>query len=170
MPNFRLVPNGFIAQDIGDVEADGIFRNLNLLRKDAYSDFEQVIKGHVTLETLRIAHRLTGGSFRSFLEANYDGGNGPLTNLVKDLAHYLNGRVGHHAIITSILNEEKKLQSLNRSSSALYRPTNRPMNALPLLEDGYIVHDYDLYRLMAGISPANVGRFFQLLGGETYYV
>lgn len=170
MPNYRRIANGFITADISEEEANNLFRNLDLLRKDAYSDFELVVKGHVTLETLRIASRLTGGSFRQFMEANYNQGSGSLANLIKDIAHFLNGRLGHHSIITSIKNEEQKLQNFSRSKTATYTPSKRAASALPLLEDGYIVHDHDLYRLMAGISPANVGRFLQLLGGENYYV
>lgn len=170
MPSYRIAPHGFINAELSDAEAASIFKNLSLLRKDAYSDFELVIGGHVAIETMREAGRLIGGSFRLFMEANYDGGAGPLANLVKDIVHYLNGRIGHHSITTCIKIEEQKLQSLNRNRSAVYTPSTRMGNALPLLEDGYVVHDYDFYRLMAGISPANVGRFLQLLGGEGYYV
>lgn len=170
MPNYRVAPHGFVSAELSDGEMASIFKNLSLLRKDAYSDFSLVIGGHVAVETLREANLLIGGSFRLFMEANYDGGTGPLANLVKDVVHYLNGRIGHQSIITSLKIEEQKLQSANRIRSALYTPSKRTSISLPLLEDGYIVHDFDLYRLMAGISPANVGRFLQLLGGEAYYV
>lgn len=170
MPNYRVAPNGFINAALSDEEANALFKNLNLLRKDVYTDLSLTTKNHVSLETIRIAMQLTGGSFRQFMEANYNQGSGSLANLIKDIAHYLNGRLGHQSILTAIKNEEAKLQNFNRTKSALYTPTRRASNALPLLEDGYIVHDYDLFRLMAGIAPANVGRFLQLFGGESYYV
>lgn len=170
MPNYRIAPHGMVNAELTDVELSNIFKNLNLLRKDAYSDFELVIGGHVGIETLRAGGQLIGGSFREFMEANYDSGKGPLANLVKDIVHFLNGRIGHQSIVTSIKIEEQKLQSANRVRSAIYSPSKRTGSSLPLLEDGYVVHDFDFYNLMAGISPANVGRFLQLLGGESYYV
>lgn len=170
MPNFRPTPNGFVHDALSDGDLVGIFKNLSLLKKDSYNDFEAVIRGHVTLETLRDSTRLVGPSFRQFMEANYDSGRGPLAGLVKDIAHYLNGRIGHQGVLTSIRVEERKLLAAARQRSASYTPTRTSGASLPLLEDGYVVHDYDLYRLIGGISPANVGRIMLLLGGETYYV
>lgn len=170
MLKYRAVSRGFINADLNETEVSNAFKNLNLLRKDAYNDFELVVGGHVSIETMRISNLLTSGSFRQFMEANYDSGKGPLSGLIKDIAHYLNGKVGHRAITTSINIEEQKIRSQTRIRSATYSPSKTSGSSLPLLEDGYIIHDFDLYRLMAGISPANVGRFFQLFGGETFYV
>lgn len=170
MPSFRQVANGYVPDTLSDAELTATLKNLNLLRKDAYSDFTLVLEGHVAVETLHAVTKLVGPSFRAFLEANYDSGRGPLANLIKDIAHYLNGRVGHQNIVTHLRVEERKLYSASRARAATYAPTRTAGNALPLLEDGYVVHDYDLYRLMAGLSPANVGRLLMLIGGESYYV
>ena len=170
MPSFRQVPNGFVHDALSDGDLVVIFKNLALLRKDSYNDFEMVVRGYVTIETLRDASRLIGPSFRQFMEANYDGGRGPLAGLVKDIAHYLNGRIGDKGLISSIRVEERKLLASARLRSATYTPTRGSGSSMPLLEDGYVVHDYDFYRLMGGISPANVGRIMLLLGGDSYYV
>lgn len=171
MPNFRQAPNGYVSDELSDAELTGAFRNLNLLRKDAANDFSLLIDGSMAIEALHEAGRLIGPSFRRFMEANYDSGRGRLAGLVKDIAHYLNGRIGHHSLLTSIRVEELKLQNnANRVRTATYSPTHVASSALPLLEDGYVVHDKDLYRLAAGISPANVVRIVMLLGGDSYYV
>ncbi|TQH47458.1 hypothetical protein [Pseudomonas aeruginosa] len=169
MNSFRRSPNGFVNAALTDAEMTEAFTNLNLLRKDAYSNFELVIKGHVVIETIRDVSRLVGPSFRQFMETNYDSGRAPIAGLIKDIVHYLNGRMGHHSLITSLRIEERKLLSASKVRKSTYRQTQTTGSPLPLLEDGYIVHDYDLYRLMSGISPSNVGRTLLLLGGENYY-
>lgn len=170
MPNYQTTENGFVSSTLTEQEIANLFKNLNLLRKDAYANFELVVDGHVTIETLRIAKQLTGGSFKEFLEVNYDHGRGSLANLIKNILHFLNGKVGSGSVTALLKVEELKMSGPNRNRSPIYTPTQRTGNSLPMLEDGYVVNDYDLYRLMSGISPANVGRFFQLFGGESYYV
>lgn len=170
MPNYRQIANGFVDDRLSEGQLNETFRNLNLLRQDAYNNFELMISSHVAIETLVAANLLTGGDFQSFLEANYNGGAGRLANLIKDIGHYVNGKIGHQSLITSINVEERKLRGINRSTPATFSPSRNAPGHLALLDDGHVIHNFDLYRLMAGISPANVGRMFQLLGGESYYV
>lgn len=169
MPEYRLVGNGYVAANLGDQDLPSILRNLKALRNDAYVDFSLVEKGHVAVETIREVKRLTGNSFRDWLAANYGGGNGPISGLVRDIVHYLNNRIGHAQLITSISVQENRLKQLLRSRNGVYTPTTRTINGDDFLQKGDEVFDYDLYRLMAGIAPANVGRIFLLLGGESYY-
>jgi hypothetical protein len=169
MPEYRLINNGYVDASLSDQELSVLFRNLRMLRQDAYNDFEIVIKGYVAVETLRVAKRLTGNDFDQFLKLNFDNGNGPLANLVRDIVHYLNGKQGHQTVLTSIRMCEHVLEASARARSATYQATYRHGSSEPFLKDGYSVEDYDLYRLAAGIGPAAVGRIFLLLGGENYY-
>ena len=169
MPDYRLIKNGYVDASLSDQELSGLFRNLRLLRTDAYNDFEIVIKGYVAVETLRAAKRLTGNDFAQFLELNFDAGRGPLANLIRDIMHYLNGKQGHQTILTSLRMEEHALEASARARSVVYQVTHRAGTTAPFLKDGYSVEDYDLYRLAAGIGPAAVGRILLLLGGDNYY-
>lgn len=169
MPNFRLYENGYVNADLSDTDLAVIFKNLNLMRRDEVLDFSLVSGGDIAIELMREAQLLTGGSFRQFMEANYSGGGGPLAGLVKDIAHFINGKLSETSVITSINVEENKVKASNRSRGGKYIPSRRPGGNLSLLEDGYVIHDIDLYSLMAGISPTHVVRFFQLIGGGSYY-
>lgn len=170
MPNYRHIANGLVDDSLSDAQLTEIFRNFNLLRQDAYSNFDLMLSSHVAIETLIAVNTLSGGDFQAFLEANYNGGNGRLANLIKDIGHYVNGVIGHQSLITSINVEERKLKAANRSAPPSLSPSRNPPGHLSLLDDGHVITNFDLYRLMAGITPANVGRIFQLLGGESYYV
>ena len=169
MPDYRLINNGYVDASLSDQDLNGLFRNLRLLRTDAYNDFELVVKGYVAIETLSAAKRLTGGNFAQFLEMNFDAGRGPLANLIRDIVHYLNGKQGHLTIITGLRMEEHALEASARARSATYQSVSRTGTTEPFLKDGYSVEDYDLYRLAAGIGPAAVGRILLLLGGDNYY-
>lgn len=169
MPDYRLIKNGYVEASLSDQDLSESFRNLRLLRQDSYNDFEIVIKGYVAVETLREAKRLTGNNFAQFLEINFDGGRGPLANLIRDIVHYLNGKQGHQTILTSLRMEEHALEASARARSATYQTRHRPGTTEPFLKDGYRLEDYDLYRLAAGVGPAAVGRILLLLGGENYY-
>lgn len=169
MPDYRLIKNGCVDASLSDQDLAALFRNLRLLRTDSYNDFEIVVKGYVAVETLREVKRLTGNNFPQFLEANYDSGRGALAGLVRDILHYLNGKQGQNSVLTSLRMHEHMLEAAGRSRAAAYTPTVRPGSGVSMLNKGYVVEDYDLYRLTAGIGPAAVGRIFLLLGGETYY-
>ena len=171
MPDFRLVNNGYANAALGDGDLTSIFKNLKNLRTDAYVDFELVAKGHVAIETIRDVNQLTGGSFKDFLAMNFDSGKGPLADLVRDVVHFLNGRCGHTTVTTAVHIHENKLRSVARERKGNYSPSVRTGGGgESFLQDGYNVYDYDLYRLLAGVGPAYVGRMFLLLGGDTYYV
>lgn len=169
MPEFRLVSNGYANAAIGDGEMGAIFKNLLCLKTDSFVDFELLAKGHVAIETIREVNRLTGGSFKEFLEVNFDSGKGPISALVRDIVHYLNGRCGHQTVMTSISIQENKLKNFNRSRYGTYSPTIRTGTPEPFLASGDMVYDYDLYRLMSGIGAGHVGRILLLLGGDAYY-
>lgn len=72
-------------------------------------------------------------------------------------------------MITCINFEENKAKAAIKTRLAAYTPSKRTSGNLALLEDGYVVHDSDFFQLMAGIGPAHVIRFLQLIGGGTYY-
>jgi len=169
MPNFRQIANGFIHNAVSESELSTIFKELNLMRKETYTDYTLVSEGHVAVDTLQRVYRLAGPDFPAFLEANYDRGRGMLALLVKDIVLYLNGKLGHQTIITHLRMEERKLASRLRAGPAVYQSLKTVPNATPLLGDGETLGNNDLYRLMAGISPANVGRLLMLIGGENYY-
>lgn len=170
MPEYRLVANGYAVSTLTDAELQSIFRNLKALRTDAFVDFELVMKGHVAEEVIREAKQLTGNAFRDWLQVNFAGGTGHFADLIRDIVHYLNGRIGHAQLLTSISIQENKLKSSSRLRGGVYTPTVRAGGGeLLLKEKSDAVYDFDLYRLMAGIAPAGVGRIFLLLGGETYY-
>jgi len=167
MTEFALVSNGFVASGIPDAELTGIFKNLKALKKDSYVDFTVVLKGHMAVEVIRCVRRLTGDSFRDWMKANSDGPIGPL---VRDLLNYLNGKVGYHTVHSSIAIQESRLTQVDHFHSAVYTPTTRQESSLePLLKQGMSLHDYDFYRLMAGIGAVDIARIFLLLGGESYY-
>lgn len=169
MPEYRLISNGYVDASLSDQELASLFKNLGYLRKDSYNDFELVIRGHVAQETLRDVNRLIGGSFEQWLRANYSNGAGPIASVVKDIIHYLNGKQSFSTVVSAIRILELTMSSTSRSRQATYTPVRRSGNGEPLLRDGYELCDYDLFRLMAGIGPANVGRLFLLLGGDAYY-
>ena len=170
MPEYRLVANGYAVSTLNDADLQSIFRNLKALKTDAFNEFALVMKGHVAEEVLREVKLLTGGSFRDWLHVNFGGGSGHLADLVRDIVHYLNGRIGHAQLLTSISVQENKLKTIYRSRNGVYTPMVRPGGGeLLLKEKSDEVYDYDLFRLMAGITPAGVGRIFLLLGGENYY-
>jgi len=169
MPDFRLAGNGYVNAALGDGELASLFRNLRLLRIDSYNDFEIVIKGYVAIETLRDIKLITGNDFAKFLEANYDGGRGPMAVLMKDIVHYLNGKQGVQSLLSQIRIQEHTLQAVAKNRSATYGAVTRAGSSRPFIEQGYRLEDYDLYRLAAGLGPAALGRLFLLLGGENYY-
>lgn len=169
MPNYRQVANGFVADGLSDGQLAEIFRNLSLLRQDTFNNFDLMLSPHVAIETLSAAKALIGGDFKGFLEANYNGGSGRAANLFKDISHYINGVISHQCLMTSINVEERKLKANNRSATPSAGLPRNPPGHLSLLDDNQGITNFDLYRLMAGIAPANVGRIFQLLGGESYY-
>ena len=169
MPEYRITPNGYAHAALGDSDLGVIFKNLQCLRNDAYVDFDLIMKGAVTIETLREANFLTGRSFAQFLEVNFDSGKGPLASLVRDIVHYLNGRCGHQTIITSLNIEENKLRSLTKARHGTYTPAIRSGGGEAFLKDQDRVYDNDLYRLMAGVGAGVVGRILLLLGGDSYY-
>lgn len=93
MANYRQFGNGFVSDSLSDTELDNIFKNFALMRQDGVLDFSLVIGGDLSVETMREAKRLMGGSFRQFMEANYNGGSGSLATLVKDVVHFINGKL-----------------------------------------------------------------------------
>jgi len=174
MSDFRLIANGYVEASVSDSDVASVFRNLKALRLDALDNFELIEKGHIAVEVIREVKRLLGGhgNFRAWLHVNFAGGSGPLADVIRDLSHYLNGRIGHRQLLTSISVQENRLATIakNQMSPAVYVPTTRGGGGESLLsnkEDA--IYDYDLYRLMAGIAPTGVGRLFMLLGGETHY-
>jgi len=169
MANYRQFGNGFVSDQLSDTDLDNIFKNFALMRRDGVLDFALVIEGDLSIETMREAKRLMGGSFRQFMEANYYGGSGPLSTLVKDVVHFLNGKISAVPLVTCINFEENKAKAAVKNRAATYSPQKRTSGNLSLLEDGYVVHDMDLFNLMAGIGPAQVIRFLQLFGGGSYY-
>jgi hypothetical protein len=169
MPEFRRGNNGYVSAHLGDGELDAMFKNLKYLRQDAYQDFELIMKGDVTIETLREVKAMTGTSFAGWMEVNFDNGKGPLAELIRDIIHYLNGRCGHRQLITSLGIQENKLVDANSTRYGTYTPTTRTGGHAAFLQDGDTVYDNDLFRLMAGVGAGVVGRIFLLLGGESYY-
>jgi len=169
MSEFRLTSNGYVDSALTDADLAAIFRNLKALNVASFSNFELLEKSHLAIEVIREIKRLLGGhgNFREWLGVNFSGGAGPLQDLVRDIGHYLNGRIGHTQLITSISVHENRLK-MARTAPVL-TPGIRSGGSEPFLKKGDEIYDYDLYRLMAGISPNNVGRIFLLLGGETYY-
>jgi hypothetical protein len=160
-------PNGFFFDQVNDAEMATIFKNLAALRRDSLVDFNMVLKGHVPVEIIRLVRRLTGDTFSQWLRANADG---PLAGLVRDILNYLNGKIGHLSINTSISIHEERMKNLSHYHDAVYTPTGREGSSLdPLLKNGLKLFDFDLYRLLAGIGPIAVGRIFLLHGGESYY-
>lgn len=166
MPDFRLVANGYVASSVDDGTLGSVCRGLEAIRKDALVDFALIFKGYTATDILRYANTLTGRAFDEFLKANFDNGRGPLSSLIRCAVHFLNGQCGHQSVLTAISIEENKLKSDHYIDS----PKTRPGCAESLLKEGYTLSDYDLYRLMAGIGPTNVGRFMLLVGGREYYV
>lgn len=169
MPEYRLISNGYVDASLSDQDLVSLFKNLGYLRKDSYNDFELVIKGHVAQETLRDVNRLIGGSFEQWMRANYSNGAGPIAGVVKDIIHYLNGKQNFSTVVSAIRILELTVPTSNKSRQASYTPVRRSGSGEPLLSNGYELCDYDLYRLAAGIGPANLGRLFLLLGGDAYY-
>lgn len=167
MTTFRMGPNGYYNDQVSDTEAPTLFRNLGALRRDAYQDFSVVMEGHAPIEIIRLARRLTGDNFAQWMRANADG---PLGSLVRDILNYLNGKIGHLSINTAISIQEERLKTTTHYHDAVYVPTSRDGSTLdPLLKQGLKLYDFDLYRLLSGIGPINLGRIMLLLGGETYY-
>lgn len=168
MTSFRMGTNGFFDDQVSDAEATGLFRNLVALRRDAYVDFNVLLKGYTAIEIIRIVRRLTGDNFADWMRVNADG---PLSGLVRDLLNYLNGKIGHMSVRTSITMHEERLRNTNHHHDAVYTTTNTGGSSIDkLLRDGCYLYHFDLYRLLAGLGPLDVGRVFLLLGGGTYYV
>lgn len=169
MVKYRYYGNGYVNADLTDAELDTIFKNFALMRRDGILDFSLLIKGDLSVEAMRESRRLMGGSFRQFMEANYAGGSGPLAGLIKDMVHFLNGKMAAIPLVTCINFEEGKARAAIKNRLAMYSPSRVASGNLALLEDGYVVHDFDFYHLMAGLGPAQVIRFLQLIGGGSYY-
>lgn len=167
MTTFRMGVNGYYNDQVTDTEAPTIFRNLVALRRDAAQDFSVVMEGHAPVEIIRLARRLTGDSFAQWVRANADG---PLGTLMRDILNFLNGKIGHLTVNTAITIQEERLKNASHFHDAVYVPTSRDGSTLdPLLRQGLKLYDFDLYRLISGIGPVNLGRIFLLLGGENYY-
>lgn len=169
MPDFRLISNGYVDATLSDQELTALFKNLRMLRKDSYNDFELLVKGHVAEETLREIQRLTGGSFAQWLEVNFDHGKGPISGVIRDVMHFLNNKQSHFTVNTSVRQAELSLAAAAKARSAAYSPNRRTGTGESFLRAGYKVEDYDLFRLMGAVGPALVGRLFLLVGGDTYY-
>lgn len=169
MVKYRHFGNGFVHADLSDAEVDTIFKNFALMRRDGILDFNLCISGDLSIEAMREAKRLTGGSFRQFMEVNYDNGGAPLAGIIKDVVHYINGKIACIPLVTCINFEENKAKAAIKNRLAMYSPSIRQSGNLSLLEDGYVVHDMDVYHLLAGLGPAHFIRFLQLIGGGSYY-
>ena len=143
MPNYRLVSNGYVADDISDAELNTLFTSIGYLRRDAYVDFALVVKGHVAVETLKIAKRLVGASFHDFLEANFNGGRGPMAPVVRSLIHFLNNKVGYFTVLTEIQVMENKLHADTLQREGVYTPTFTAGANEVFLRSGETVIDYD---------------------------
>lgn len=168
MATFKLGVNGYVNSQISEAELGAILKNLQLLRRDSYVNFAVVADGRLAIEAIRCARRLTGDSFREWMRVNADG---PLRSLVRDILNYVNGKVGHLTMNSSItMHEEILRNNAHRQVEALYVPTDREGSAIDThLKNGRSLYDFDLYRLMAGLGPINVVRIFLLLGGAVYY-
>lgn len=167
MTDFRFVGNGYVNAQVSDSEASGLFRNLAALRRDSFTDFSVIMEGHLPIEIIRIANRLSDADFVDWMRVNADG---PLSGLVRDILNYLNGKVGHFTIKTSINIHEERLRPGTRLHDATYTPGTRSESSMDgNLRNGDRLFNFDLFRLMAGIGPVDVGRIFLLLGGASYY-
>jgi hypothetical protein len=168
MAKFKLGVNGYVTDQSSEAELTAIFRNLALLRRDSCVDFSVVADGRMAIETLRCARRLTGNNFREWMRVNADG---PLKVLIRDLLNYINGKVGHLTMNSSItMHEEMLRNNAHRQNEALYVPSDREGSAIDIhLKNGRNLFDFDLYRLMSGMGAVNVARIFLLLGGASYY-
>ena len=168
MTSFRMGTNGFFNDQVTDAEATGLFRNFVALRRDSYVDFNVMLKGHVPIEIIRAVRRLTGDDFADWMRVNAEG---PLASLVRDILNYLNGKIGHMSLRTSITMHEERLRNFNHHHDAVYVTTSHGGSSIdPLIKQGLQLYHFDLYRLMAGIGTLDVSRIFLLLGGGTYYV
>ena len=168
MTAFRMGPNGYFNDQVSDAETPTVFRNLAALRRDSMQDFTVVMEGHMPIEVIRLARRLTGDNFAQWMRVNADG---PLRELVRTILNFLNGKLGHLSVNTAISMHEERMKNMSHFHDAVYVPTNRDGSSLDvLLRQGLKLFDFDLYRLLEGIGPVQVGRIFLLLGGETYYV
>lgn len=167
MTDFRYAGNGYIGAQVSDSEASTLFRNLAALRRDSFNDFSVLMEGHLPIEAIRTAQVLTGGDFVDWMRVNADS---PLQGLVRDILNYLNGKVGHFTIKTSIKIHEERLRPGIHYHEATYTPGARSESTLDgTLRNGARLFNFDLFRLMAGIGPVDVCRIFLLLGGATYY-
>lgn len=79
MASFRMGTNGFYNDQVTDAEAAGLFRNLMALRRDAYVDFNVLLKGYTAIEIIRVVRRLTSDNFADWMRVNADG---PLSGLI----------------------------------------------------------------------------------------
>lgn len=159
--------NGFFNDQVSDAEMVTICKNLQMLRRDSLVDYTTVLQGHVAIEIIRLVRRLTGDDFAQWMRVNADG---PLAGLVRDTLNYINGKIGHLSMKTSVTMHEERLRNVNREHLATYTPLGREGSSLdPMLKNGLSLFNFDLYRLLSGIGPVEVGRMFLLLGGDTYY-
>lgn len=166
MAKYKLGVNGYVSDQTNEAELSATFKNLALLRRDAYVDFSVLVEGRLAIETIRCARRLTGDNFREWMRVNADG---PLRALIRDMLNYVNGKVGHLTMNNSITMHEEILRG-PRQTEALYVPSSREGSALDLqLKNGHALYDFDLYRLISGIGAINVARIFLLLGGASFY-
>ena len=169
MPDYRLIDNGYVDSQIPDTELAAVFKRLKALIRDGMIDHELLMKGVLAIDALSLANRLTGRSFRGFVEVNYDEGRGPLAGLMRDVVNYLNGKTGHQVLLTSITIHHGKLRPTDYAMEGVYPHHRKTATSEPLLKDGAVLLDYDLYRLMAGIGAVGVARLFLLVGGADYY-
>lgn len=169
MPNYRSVANGYVDSRLSDYDLSVLFKNLRYLRKDAYNDFSLIIEGHVAIETLRTAKAITGGSFKQWLEVNFDNGRGPLADIIREILYYLAGKQSYATVNTAVRINESLMESAAKQRSGTYASGNLTGSSDAFTKYGHLVEDYDLYRLMAGVGPSVVGRILLLIGGEVYY-
>lgn len=169
MPNYRLVANGYVDSALSDNDLNSLFKNLRYLRKDSYDDFEMIISGHVAVETLRIAKAIIGGSFKEWLEVNFNNGRGPLADIIREILYYLAGKQSFTTVVTATRIDENIMEASARQRRGSYSSSSASGHSDLFIKHGHTVQDYDLYRLMAGVGPGVVGRILLLIGGEAYY-
>lgn len=167
MHKFKLIDNGYVSESLDYAWGD-VLSQLKQLRIERAESFELAINGVEAVETIRLGKKLIGHSFKAFVEANYNNGASRLSGLMINVVQFLNGKIPAESVVTAITIEENRFKFADEDAPS----SNYAVTVLkePLLGQGDSLHDLDLYRLMAGITPGHFGRLLLLLGGVGFYV
>lgn len=166
MSKYSKTVYGYVLASVAREDVLRQFKILRLIKRTIDVDLDPITKASVAKDVMDVSKVLVGGSFREFVIANYDNGRGPLSNVMKAVVQYLNGQLGFRNLLSMITVEENKLGFFTPDNREGEAPLEiKPSTGIPLLEQGQVLNDDSLFKLMEGISPIHYARILLLLAG-----